>query len=406
MKGDEFRSWILVYSPILLKGRLTGEHMINWMRFVDANRILASPSITHYEVNQAHNLLVEFVRTNVMLYGEDFITPNMHFHLHIHQTIEDFGPLYSTWLYSFERTNGDIKAIDINYKEGLEFTYMEKYIQQVHMQDYINILPSVISSNPVMMNTLRLLLPNNERQAYDTNDGNEDDMMETDNSEMHSPTTFDVSAFLNNAISASIVLTGSEPLPPSSYPIKTKKEVFMNSDHYECLFQFYSSVYGNFNVLKMSNISSSLSSSSIIVSNLINKFDQINILGQQFTSLECRNRRGIYIQAMTPAQEGIFRIGRILYFFTHELSFPNDHSIFNTRSTKKHVFAFVQWYQPSSQEFTSFYPHHVEVWKRTFEPISALSILPVQQINTCVAVTTYVDNNILAIPLPRRIVGV
>ncbi|KAI7897643.1 uncharacterized protein BX663DRAFT_444653 [Cokeromyces recurvatus] len=145
-------------------------------------------------------------------------------------------------------------------------------------------------------------------------------------------------------------------------------------------------------------------SDNIVVSDRISKFDQINILGQQFTSMSCRNKRGAYIQVIHPAKEGMFCIGRVLYFFTHSLSFPGE-DLFCHRKNKQHVFAFVEWYQAPQNNFDSFFVHNIEVWKNSFEPLSVSSILPVQRIHTCVAITDYIDNCILAIPLPRKTIG-
>jgi hypothetical protein len=62
----------------------------------------------------------------------------MHLHLHLAQTIRDFGPIYTTWLFSLERANGDIKDLSINFKQGLEYTYMRKYLELVHGEDFID----------------------------------------------------------------------------------------------------------------------------------------------------------------------------------------------------------------------------------------------------------------------------
>jgi len=36
MKSDEWRTWVVVLSPFLLKQKLAGEHYTNWLRYVDA----------------------------------------------------------------------------------------------------------------------------------------------------------------------------------------------------------------------------------------------------------------------------------------------------------------------------------------------------------------------------------
>ncbi|KAI7899064.1 uncharacterized protein BX663DRAFT_555396 [Cokeromyces recurvatus] len=104
------------------------------------------------------------------------------------------------------------------------------------------------------------------------------------------------------------------------------------------------------------------------------KFDQINLLGQQFTSMDCRNKRGSYVQAKSPAKDGVFQL-------------------FCDQDAKQHVFAFVGWYEASEKELESFSAHNIEVWRNNFESISSLSsILPVQQIYTCVAVADCIND--------------
>ncbi|KAG1607351.1 hypothetical protein G6F46_012360 [Rhizopus delemar] len=124
MKADEWRTWCVVLSPFLLKQRLIGEHFINWIRYVEAVRLVTGPLITTDEIQTAHSLFKEFGKTCVQLYGKTAITPNMHMHMHLKECFLDFGPSYAFWLYGFERLNGDIKKININYKTGFETTYV------------------------------------------------------------------------------------------------------------------------------------------------------------------------------------------------------------------------------------------------------------------------------------------
>ncbi len=278
------------------------------------------------------------------------------------------------------------------------------------MQDYLNMLPNTIRKNKMMMNVLKQLTQSeiDEDDFEDKDEDENEDMNNADvNIKLHYDNTqqnnsFDMITFLNNSISESVILTGSEPLPPTLYPSRKFRTVIMNNEHYNCLYHFYTSVYGKYNLIHITNIASA-TRFSITVDNLIEKFDQINISGQLFRCLESRSERGMYIQAMVRAQETEFRIGRILYFFKHNLSFPNVNNIFGSSIVKQHVFAFVQWYQPSNKKFISFEDHNIEVWSQSFEPINKTSILPVHQLYTCAAVTKYVDNTILAIPLPRRV---
>lgn len=75
MFSDELRTWTVALSPVLLKGKLHSKHLSDWMNFVEAARILCKPC--------------------VHLYGKSFVTPNMHLHGHLQDTVLDFGPCYA-----------------------------------------------------------------------------------------------------------------------------------------------------------------------------------------------------------------------------------------------------------------------------------------------------------------------
>ena len=76
MKSDEWRTWVVVLSPFLLKQKLAGEHYTNWLRYVDAVKLVTGPSITVEDIDTAHLLMKNFGKTCVELYGESMPTPN------------------------------------------------------------------------------------------------------------------------------------------------------------------------------------------------------------------------------------------------------------------------------------------------------------------------------------------
>ena len=60
--------------------------------------------------------LIEYV------YGAKFITSNIHLALHIPDCCRDYGPVYSFWLFPFERLNGYIgKICSLSYHLFLFF---------------------------------------------------------------------------------------------------------------------------------------------------------------------------------------------------------------------------------------------------------------------------------------------
>ncbi|KAI9025368.1 hypothetical protein CLU79DRAFT_745261 [Phycomyces nitens] len=99
MKADEWKSWVLAYSPVLLKDILNNDKFKNWMDFVDACRLLAKPSISFEELDDAHDYLEKLCQKCERLYPPSVLTCNMHLHLHLRETVRDFGPVYGYWLF-------------------------------------------------------------------------------------------------------------------------------------------------------------------------------------------------------------------------------------------------------------------------------------------------------------------
>ena len=76
-------------------------------------------------VKVADFLLLDFCKTFEQLYGENCVTPNMHLHVHLFDCLFDFDPIYSFWLFSFERENGILGSYLTNRKQ-IETQVMKK----------------------------------------------------------------------------------------------------------------------------------------------------------------------------------------------------------------------------------------------------------------------------------------
>ncbi|KAG0886568.1 hypothetical protein G6F34_013108 [Rhizopus arrhizus] len=358
MKSDEWRTWCVVLSPFLLKQRLVGEHFVNWMRYVEAVRLVTGPLITIEEIHAAHALFKTFGKTCALLYGKTSITPNMHMHMHLKECFLDFGPSYAFWLYGFERLNGDVKKININYKTGFETTYVTMLTQTIHTRDLIHSLPTLINTN----NEDMLLLINFIKEIGEvTNDES-------------GLTPFDYSQFIDGPSLFNLTITGSEPLPPKSLPSKiNNKQQILCPQHYEALQNYYMDTYET----PIMNT----------ISTMIQSFKKINLLGQRYQQSD-NHSSSSYIQAIVNNQ---LRIGQISYFFSH--SFNNT----------IHYFAFVNWYSHATQHFPTFDGTGIQVWKNQFDPVTSNNILPIYRIFNPVAICPYVDNHLLTLALPRRI---
>jgi hypothetical protein len=97
MKADEWRVWVLCLSQDLLLGKLPSQLYLHWLKFVEANRLLASPYITVENIEAAHKKLLEFCSEMENHYDASAITSNMHFHAHLKEALLDYGPFYVYW---------------------------------------------------------------------------------------------------------------------------------------------------------------------------------------------------------------------------------------------------------------------------------------------------------------------
>lgn len=101
--ADEYKNWTLLYSMYALNGLIPKDDLECFRKFVLACQHLCHRVITVNDLEVSHNLLIQFCKKFEIIYGKDRVTPNMHLHCHIKECVLDFGPIYSFWLFSFER---------------------------------------------------------------------------------------------------------------------------------------------------------------------------------------------------------------------------------------------------------------------------------------------------------------
>ena len=363
MKASDWKSWCLIYSPFVLYKILPNDEFMNWMHFVTACRLIARPSLLRSEIIKAHEELLEFCRGCEILYGGDFITPNMHMHGHLMETLLDFGPMYGYWLFTFERYNGLIGDISSNGKDSIETTFAKRFIEQVHSSDFIRsisrhlrhveeleFLQSLISRPPTSTTTISL----SSDDVYDV-----DDLVECSRGIVGSK--------------------GSEPLPAGALP-KKMRMVQISRSHYIHLVQFYRVAYQG---QELFGDYTHCTGDESAVSPRIHKFKSLTLHGELYRSTESVSKKGSYIQALFEGRANNSTVqswsGQILYFFAHDLRINGQ--------TVRHHFALVRWLKEySRQPFESAY---VELWCDSFRPLHTDSILPVQRIYSPVAVGLY-----------------
>ena len=127
--AKQWKNWILIYSPLVLKGLLPTEHLGCWLLYVDTCHLICSTFIKVENVQSAHLFFVRFARRFEELYGKESFTPNIHLHMHLRECFLDYGPPHAFWCFSFERYNGILGSYHTNMRE-IECQFMRKFITQ------------------------------------------------------------------------------------------------------------------------------------------------------------------------------------------------------------------------------------------------------------------------------------
>ena len=76
--------------------------------FVRACNLLVTRLVTEDDLKEAEERLKDMTYLIESVYGPEFIMSNIHLALHIPDCCHDYGPIYSFWLFPFERLNGYI----------------------------------------------------------------------------------------------------------------------------------------------------------------------------------------------------------------------------------------------------------------------------------------------------------
>lgn len=115
-KATEFRQFLLYTGPVVLKIAFAEEYQHLYDHFlylsISISILLSSKLCKNSEYFQyAKNLLQHFVKTTADLYGQQYLTHNMHGLVHIADSIKDFGPLDSSSAFPFENYLQQLKKM-------------------------------------------------------------------------------------------------------------------------------------------------------------------------------------------------------------------------------------------------------------------------------------------------------
>lgn len=380
MTADDWKAWCLVYSPFVLKDVLAHRYYVHWMLFVSACRLLAKTVITYDEIDEAHRLLERFVRGCARLYQRQSITPNMHLHLHLRRVLQDFGPIYGFWLFSFERYNGYMKDAETNRKDAFELTFVKRFVEKTYAADFVrhDLAPRFLQRQLEYGFLLRIAGQSPQSSSTQSN-----------------APAFDPILFADYSDNVDDAPSGSQALPPDTYAsMLSGRPGRIQDGPYSFLVQHYRRYYEGIVPI------TEAAPGSHVCRQEIEKFRTIEIYGQTYRSATARSLRGSHIQALFRAQANVVAwTGQVQYYFTHVLVMDNV--------PIKHFFAYVRWYRTAGN--TQRFQHAgLEEWVSHFMTDGPDCILPVHRIQSQVAIVAYGPqqdpsrSRIVVIPLVRK----
>lgn len=372
--ANQWNNWILIYSPILLKGILPNEHLRCWLLFVRACSFLKPRFIEKRHIISADLFLLQFCKEFEQLYGQNSCTPNMHLHLHLKNCLVDYGPLHAFWCYPFERFNGILGSIHTNRK-SIEPQLMKKFCQsQEHSTTEIGMPSDFIA-----------VLPEKSKINY------------------KSCTDVQALKLFHMAISTldsieSFALADNDsirPLPP--FKIKT-----LQPEQYQQLKKVYEQLYPSRIISRISHFYNEYGRSVL----------GDDIIGSTLRGPNCHSSS--VIAAFWPGSGSSLgsidycqkKIGVIQFFMTHSLELSSNDGT-NTIEKLKHVFAFVRWMKvhPDSNWFGQSAIVNIDI----MELPDACCFMPIQRIaNVCaharipVEFASHTETVFIACPLPLK----
>ncbi len=151
-KANEFRAWLFYYSIPIVMEILPNPYLYHYAAFVQAISVLCKDSISRRDIEKSNELLVYVVQMFGPLYGDQYITMNVHALLHLADCVTKLGPLWVYSCFAFESLNGDILKL-VHGTQAIEMQIASAIRALQNLPEVLNRFPE---DSPVYSFVLRL----------------------------------------------------------------------------------------------------------------------------------------------------------------------------------------------------------------------------------------------------------
>ncbi len=347
--ASEWKQWVMIYSLPAFRGVIPIDYLKTWSLFVNACQLICKPLVSKSEAEKAHNLLCDYVKQLERQFGKETIKPNHHMSLHLKECIEDFGGVYTTWLFSFERFNGFLGDYQTNNK-GIEVTLMRKIIADSTLANRSFDLPQSFFDSCSLPPIKQCVFKPGDVKHLSITLGKMSEMAVEECSGLWSEISH---INVPKAISA-------KTFKPHYLKYIDEDDLCLMYDMYRCL-------YPNQEV------------DTNDLSKLYKKFNTVHIGSERFHCGSNNNQKKLcLILAKWSNDEGSIdgesspRLGLIKYFLQHNVQISEE--------PRTHVLCAVQWFTHFQDSLPTNYLSPVQVFRKKCVKPGSASFMPVQRI--------------------------
>ncbi|GBC21267.1 hypothetical protein GLOIN_2v1775288 [Rhizophagus irregularis DAOM 181602=DAOM 197198] len=351
LTADQWKTFIMIYSTSILWDMLDDNDRKILGHFVRACNLLVARFITDDDLKEAQERLKDMAYLIEYTYGPEFITSNIHLALHIPDCCRDYGPIYSFWLFLFERLNGYIGSYP-NSNRQIEPELMKIVLKNTLVDYHL----SCKWTSGLLDESLHLLVPKKAVGSL---------AITAEREELQH------FLFMRHNTSMISKIYGTEPLPGQMLN-PSYINVVMPLELRGFLCEWYAILYEREkeDVLGFMDLH-------------MNQHARLQIGAEIFGSMiSGRHEKNANIFAKWKAanDDSVDTYpGEVQYYFEHALRFPEG--------TKTHLLAYVKWYKPapsSSIRFKHSFMEpeisNTELWKAEYFQEGCDSLLAVHRI--------------------------
>ncbi|GET61560.1 hypothetical protein GLOIN_2v1849215 [Rhizophagus irregularis DAOM 181602=DAOM 197198] len=351
LTADQWKTFIMIYSTSILWDMLDDNDRKILGHFVRACNLLVARFITDDDLKEAQERLKDMAYLIEYTYGPEFITSNIHLTLHIPDCCRDYDPIYSFWLFPFERLNGYIGSYP-NSNRQIEPELMKIVLKNTLVDYHL----SCKWTSGLLDESLHLLVPKKAVGSL---------AITAEREELQH------FLFMRHNTSMIFKIYGTEPLPGQMLN-PSYINVVMPLELRGFLCEWYAILYEREkeDVLGFMDLH-------------MNQHARLQIGAEIFGSMiSGRHEKNANIFAKWKAvnDDSVDTYpGEVQYYFEHALRFPEG--------TKTHLLAYVKWYKPAPSS-SIWFKHsfmepeisNTELWKAEYFQEGCDSLLAVHRI--------------------------